>query len=31
MNCNEATPLVTAFAIGQGLAAILFFTWRPLF
>lgn len=23
--------LVTAFAIGQGLAAILFFTWRPLF
>jgi hypothetical protein len=25
------TPLVTAFAIGQGLAATLFFTWRPLF
>jgi hypothetical protein len=25
------TPLVTAFAIGQGLAAVLFFTWRPLF
>jgi len=25
------TPLVTAFAIGQGLAAALFFTWRPLF
>jgi hypothetical protein len=24
-------PLVTAFAIGQGLAAVLFFTWRPLF
>lgn len=24
-------PLVTAFAIGQGLAAALFFTWRPLF
>ena len=23
--------LVTAFAIGQGLAAALFFTWRPLF
>jgi hypothetical protein len=25
------TALVTAFAIGQGLAAALFFTWRPLF
>jgi hypothetical protein len=25
------TPLVTAFALGQGLAAALFFTWRPLF
>lgn len=25
------TPLVTAFAIGQGLAAALFFTWHPLF
>jgi hypothetical protein len=24
-------PLITAFAIGQGLAAALFFTWRPLF
>lgn len=24
-------PLVTAFAIAQGLAAALFFTWRPLF
>ncbi len=24
-------PLVTAFAIGQGLVAVLFFTWRPLF
>jgi hypothetical protein len=24
-------PLVTGFAIGQGLAAALFFTWRPLF
>ena len=24
-------PLITAFAIGQGLAATLFFTWRPLF
>jgi hypothetical protein len=24
-------PLVTAFALGQGLAAVLFFTWRPLF
>jgi hypothetical protein len=25
------TALVTAFAIGQGLAAAIFFTWRPLF
>jgi len=24
-------PLITAFAVGQGLAAALFFTWRPLF
>jgi len=24
-------PLVTAFAMGQGLATALFFTWRPLF
>ena len=24
-------PFVTAFAIGQGLAAALFYTWRPLF
>ena len=24
-------PLITAFALGQGLAAVLFFTWRPLF
>jgi hypothetical protein len=24
-------PLITAFALGQGLAAALFFTWRPLF
>ena len=23
--------LITAFAVGQGLAAALFFTWRPLF
>jgi hypothetical protein len=23
--------LITAFAIGQGLAAAIFFTWRPLF
>jgi hypothetical protein len=28
---RAVTPLVTAFAIGQGLAAALFFTWRPLF
>jgi hypothetical protein len=28
----RAVPaLVTAFAVGQGLAAALFFTWRPLF
>ena len=25
------TSLITAFAVGQGLAAALFFTWRPLF
>src|SRR5262249_52359305 len=25
------TALVTAFAIGQGLVAALFFTWRPMF
>lgn len=25
------TALITAFAVGQGLAAALFFTWRPLF
>jgi hypothetical protein len=24
-------PLVTAFAIGQGVIAAIFFTWRPLF
>jgi mannosyltransferase PIG-V len=28
---RSVTPLVTAFAVGQGLAAALFFTWRPLF
>lgn len=28
---RAVTPLVTAFAVGQGLAATLFFTWRPLF
>ncbi len=28
---RAVTALVTAFAIGQGLAAVLFFTWRPLF
>ncbi|HEX9369037.1 MAG TPA: mannosyltransferase family protein [Vicinamibacterales bacterium] len=28
---RTVTPLVTAFAMGQGLAAALFFTWRPLF
>jgi hypothetical protein len=25
------TALVTAFAVGQGLVAVIFFTWRPLF
>jgi DNA ligase D-like protein (predicted polymerase) len=25
------TPLVVAFAVGQGLVAALFFTWRPVF
>ena len=24
-------PFVTAFALGQGLVAAIFFTWRPLF
>lgn len=28
---RAVTPLVTVFAIGQGLAAALFFSWRPLF
>ena len=28
---RAVTAFVTAFAIGQGLAAALFFTWRPLF
>jgi hypothetical protein len=28
---RSVTPLVTGFAIAQGLAAALFFTWRPLF
>ncbi len=28
---RAVTPVVTAFAIGQGLAAALFFTWRPLY
>ena len=28
---RAVTPLITAFAIGQGLATALFFTWRPLF
>ena len=28
---RAVTPLITAFAVGQGLAAALFFTWRPLF
>jgi hypothetical protein len=28
---RAVTPLLTAFAVVQGLAAALFFTWRPLF
>jgi hypothetical protein len=28
---RAVTPLVTCFAMAQGLAAVLFFTWRPLF
>jgi hypothetical protein len=28
---RAVTALVTAFAIGEGLAAVIFFTWRPLF
>ncbi len=28
---RTVTGLITAFAIGQGLAAAIFFTWRPLF
>lgn len=28
---RAVTPVVTLFALGQGLAAALFFTWRPLF
>jgi hypothetical protein len=28
---RAVTPLVTAFAVAQGLCTVLFFTWRPLF
>jgi len=28
---RSVPSFVTAFALGQGLAAALFFTWRPLF
>ena len=28
---RAVTPLIIAFAVGQGLVAALFFTWRPLF
>jgi hypothetical protein len=28
---RAVTALVTAFAVGQALVAIVFFTWRPLF
>jgi len=24
-------PVLAIFALGQGLVAVLFFTWRPLF
>lgn len=28
---RAVTPLITAWALGQGLVAALFFTWRPLY
>jgi mannosyltransferase PIG-V len=28
---RAVTPLITGLAVGQGFAAALFFTWRPLF
>jgi Mannosyltransferase (PIG-V) len=28
---RAVTPVVTLFALGQGFATVLFFTWRPLF
>jgi hypothetical protein len=28
---RTVTTLITAFAIGEGLIAVLFFTWRPMF
>jgi hypothetical protein len=28
---RAVTPLVTVWALAQGLVAALFFTWRPLF
>jgi hypothetical protein len=31
VSARGARTLVTVFAIGQGLATVLFFTWRPLF
>jgi hypothetical protein len=28
---RAVAPLIIAFAVAQGFAATLFFTWRPLF
>jgi hypothetical protein len=28
---RAVTPVVTLFGIGQAVAAVLFFTWRPLY
>ena len=28
---RAVTPLITAWGLGQGLVAALFFTWRPLY
>jgi hypothetical protein len=28
---RAVAPVLTAFALGQGLAAVIFFTWRPLY
>jgi hypothetical protein len=31
LRTRAVAPTLTAFAAAQGLAAVLFFTWRPLF